>query len=169
MSKADAADFLRKLAQSKSDDPNQPRVIVVRSSRETKSFVASALEQLELAGKAIDSSAATDGTAELVSCFESISYSANQHGLAKLSDAIRHAETLAALTKLADQAEQERLNSAFSAILKYLSAAMLRVYVDGGDHNCSDELAVIRRIVTDSARKLGFAVNTHAGDSRVLN
>lgn len=169
MSKADAADFLRKLAQSTAGDSTQPRVIVVRSSRETKTFVASALEQLELAGNALQSGASSQTTGQLSACFESIAFRASEHGLHQLTDAVCYAETLATLATLAGTAEKEPLTAAFSAILKYLSAAMLRVYVDGGDQNCGEELGVIRRIVVESSPKTDFVVAQKGNSSRLLN
>lgn len=155
-SKADAAAFLHQLAQSTPATRDQPRVIMVRADRETKTFVARALESLDQCSQSLDDSVDTDTAQVLLQRFGELGVTAQQKGLIMLADTLFYAETLASLatgstSTRAKSPAEHRWASVFSVILRNLSAALLRVYVDGDDHHCQAELTTVRRLAYQSS------------------
>ncbi|MEN9580715.1 MAG: hypothetical protein RJA70_3724 [Pseudomonadota bacterium] len=151
MSKTEAAEFLRQLAHESPGDGSQPRVILVKASRELKTFVSSALETLEDMSRALkeaDAPASLDGLADAL---EAVEARAADLELPALGDAFRYAVTLAAAFERCDWLTQARRKVTFASLLKYLSAALLRVYVDGHDENCGMELLEIRRLINEAS------------------
>ncbi len=173
MRKADAAAFIEQLAQAAPLEADKPRVILVRANRQLKLFVAKGLESIEEGSQSLDNAVDSDTAQELLERFQTLSAESHALGLHKLGDTLCYAETLAGLVTVAvgrsaDTPAEHRWASVFSVILRNLSAALLRVYVEGTDDNCDPELMMIRRLVYETSPKPGLSV-AHAGATPVFN
>lgn len=168
MSKADAAEFLRQLAHSSPGDSSQPRVIVVKASRELKAFVARALETLETVSHGLKHSRSMASLPSASRPLEQVEARAAVLGLLQISDSFRYAASYAAAYDRADPLTRARQKPTLASTLKYLSAGLLRVYVDGHDDHCGTELALVRRLVSDTA-SMHTPSQPHAPEHELLN
>ncbi len=150
MNKVIANQFLQDLTEPDENEQHAPRVIVVRSNRNQKRFITSALSEVE-------------DLVELVKS-EALNWSKIHHRLTQLAqladDHQQHnidiaATDIARLTQTLsdDSLTDEGIKKTYGDFVTYLSTMLLRVYIEGSDEKCIWELASVELLVAECQRR----------------
>jgi len=155
MNKGIADQFLRSITDSKGDNNNQPRVVMVRSNHDTKRFITRALSEVEnlvaLLGNApIIWSEVNAGCARLSTLCEEHRQHNIQLAAKDISELAAYLDSVVGSCSALQDAEE--LKSNFGDLVTYLSTMLLRVYIEGSDAACMMELSNLETLLSQTTQ-----------------
>lgn len=167
MSKGIADRFIRDITGAEEGNPNEPKVIVVRSTRSIKQFITEALGEVEQLVAPVREARAN--WTVLKAAFERLTTLAAEYEQHNVHIAARDIQRLAWTLEAMEVESTEELQKTFSDFVTYISTMLLRVYIEGNDDKCVWELASIELLVTQSHRQIRLDTRRQRNAERWMN
>jgi hypothetical protein len=164
MNKGIADQFLREITDPNQDEEDDPRVILVRSNRNLKRFITSALEEVEHLVSLVQ--APVLSWTKISKHLTRLASLAREHDQPNINVAADQISTLACSLVGQELTKDSALGSKFTDFVTYLSTMLLRVYIEGTDDKCTWELSSIELLLGEC---YAMAPEARAKDPRWLN
>jgi hypothetical protein len=143
MTKDIADQFLRDITAPKRELSTQSCLIVVRSNRDLKRFIAEALSEVEELAALVKTAAPNWRSVE--GGFRRLATLAREQAQHSVEAAALDISAVA--ESLDPSANGDVLLRRFSDLVTFVSTMLLRVYIEGNDHKCGWELESVRRLL----------------------
>ncbi len=166
MNKGIADQFLKDLTEPDGNATPEPRVILVRSNRNLKRFITSALSEVEALVELVkEESMSSESIHHRLSQLAHLADDYQQHNIdIAATDIARFTKTLGV-----DSLSDEFLKKTFGDFVTYLSTMLLRVYIEGTDAKCVWELASVEMLLSECQKRVATRAVERRQRARWIN